>query len=180
MAATESGNTELNQRSAATEQGVVLFPRRPDGRFELRALLWLPRPVAEVFEFFSDAANLDAITPDSLRFEVRTPRPIEMRHGSQIDYRLKIRGIPIKWRSLISAWEPPHRFVDEQLHGPYRVWRHEHSFRECDGGTLCGDHVVYDMIGGALANALFVRRDLRSIFRYRCQCLRERFGESRD
>ncbi len=159
---------------------MVFFPHRADGRFELGAVLWLPRPVGEVFEFFSDAANLDAITPDSLRFEVLTPRPIEMRQGVQLDYRLKIRGLPIRWRSLISAWEPPHRFVDEQLRGPYRMWHHEHTFRACDGGTLCGDRVVYDLIGGALVNALFVRRDLRSIFDYRCRHLLERFGDPLD
>lgn len=179
MSATEHGVTSLEQRNASTERGVVSFARAAGGRFELRATLWLPRPVEEVFEFFSDAGNLDAITPDSLRFEILTPRPIDMRQGVLLDYRLKVRGIPFKWRSLISAWEPPHRFVDEQVRGPYRLWHHEHTFRECDGGTLCRDHVIYDMIGGALANALLVQRDLRNIFNFRCQSLRERFGTPR-
>ena len=129
-----------------------------------------------MFAFFSDAGNLDAITPDSLRFEILTPRPIEMREGVLLDYQLKVRGVPFKWRSLISAWEPPNRFVDEQVRGPYRTWHHEHTFRECEGGTLCGDRVFYDMLGGSVANWLLVRRDLRGIFNHRCRRLREVFG----
>ncbi len=179
MRTAANGEASPDQRNASTERGVVSFARAVDGRFELRAALWLPRPVEEVFEFFSDAGNLDSITPDSLRFEILTPRPIDMRQGALLDYRLKVRGIPFTWRSLISAWEPPHRFVDEQVRGPYRVWHHEHTFWKCDGGTLCRDQVIYDMIGGALANALLVQRDLRNIFNFRCQSLRERFGTRR-
>lgn len=169
-------NVNLDERSEQTERGVVTFGRTEQGQFELRAALWLRRPIEEVFEFFCDAGNLDAITPDSLRFEILTPRPIDMREGLLLDYRLKVRRVPLKWRSLISVWDPPYRFVDEQVRGPYRKWRHEHTFRACEGGTLCGDVVIYDMIGGALANALLVQRDLRGIFEHRCRRLREMLG----
>jgi hypothetical protein len=132
---------------------------------------WLPRTVGEVFPFFADARNLETITPPWLRFEVLTPAPIELRAGTLIDYRLKIHGVPVRWRTRISVWEPPHRFVDEQLRGPYRAWIHEHTFEARDGGTLSRDVVRYDMFGGKLADWLFVRRDVERIFDYRRQKL---------
>jgi ligand-binding SRPBCC domain-containing protein len=138
--------------------------------------IWLPRPLEEVFAFFSDAGNLDRLTPPWLRFEILTPRPIAMRPGALIDYRLRLRGIPIRWRSEITAWEPPFRFVDEQRRGPYRLWRHQHTFAERDGGTVVGDRVEYAVWGGALVNKLFVERDVRAIFRYRQQTLQSLFG----
>jgi hypothetical protein len=139
--------------------------------------LWLPRSRDEVFPFFADAGNLETITPPWLNFQIITPRPIAMRPGTLIDYRLKIRGFPAKWRTLISAWEPPFRFVDEQVRGPYRRWHHEHTFEEKDGGTLCRDRVEYDMVGGALINWLLVRRDVESIFAYRRKKLLEVFDQ---
>ncbi len=128
---------------------------------------WLPRPRAEVFPFFADAANLQAITPPWLDFRILTPGPIAMRPGALIDYRLKLRGFPIRWRTKITVWEPPFRFVDRQLKGPYRQWVHEHSFEEKDGGTLCRDRVDYAVPGGALVNRIFVQRDVETIFAYR-------------
>jgi ligand-binding SRPBCC domain-containing protein len=145
------------------------------GAFTLTAEQWLPRPVDEVFRFFADAGNLDALTPRWLRFEIVTPRPIEMKVGALIDYRLRLRGWPIRWQSEISDWSPPHRFVDEQRRGPYRLWHHTHTFAARDGGTLVRDVVRYDVPGGAVANALLVRRDLRKIFTYRQRRLAERF-----
>ncbi len=138
--------------------------------------LWLPRPRSEVFAFFGDALNLQAITPDFLNFQVLTPRPIEMRAGTLIDYKLRVRGIPLRWRTLIRAWEPPFRFVDEQLRGPYRQWIHEHTFEERDGGTLARDVVRYSVFGGALIDRLFVRRDVEKIFAYRSKRLLELLG----
>ncbi len=135
--------------------------------------LWLPRPREEVFNFFGDALNLQAITPPFLNFEVLTPAPIEMRAGTLIDYKLRVRGIPLRWRTLISAWEPPHRFMDEQLRGPYRQWIHEHTFEERDGGTLARDVVRYSVFGGALVDWLFVRRDVEKIFAYREKRMKE-------
>ena len=153
---------------------------RRDERWVLDCEQWLPRRVEDVWPFFADAANLEAITPPYLKFEVVTPPPIEMRVGTRIDYRLKLHGLPIRWRTEITAWEPPHRFVDEQLKGPYKLWRHEHRFIEQDGGTLTTDRVEYRLPGGPLAplaHALLVERDVRGIFRFRHDRLAERFAE---
>ena len=114
--------------------------------------LWLPRPRPEVFEFFSDAFNLEKITPPLLKFHVVTAPPIRMQEGTEIEYRLKIRGIPMRWRSRITVWDPPRRFVDEQLHGPYRLWVHEHRFTEDAGGTSCEDSVEYAPAGRRLTH----------------------------
>jgi ligand-binding SRPBCC domain-containing protein len=144
--------------------------------FHFDARLWLPRPRAEIFDFFSNALNLEQITPPWLKFEVITKQPIDIREGTQIDYRLRIRGIPVRWQSRITAWEPPHRFVDEQERGPYRLWVHEHRFTEDAGGTWCEDHVKYSPLGGALVNRLLVRRDIQQIFDYRTMRLQKIFG----
>lgn len=144
--------------------------------FLFNAELWLPRPVAEVFPFFSEARNLEELTPPWLKFEVLTPDPVQMRAGTLIDYRIHIHGIPIRWRTEIIVWEPPHRFVDTQLSGPYRLWHHTHTFTEKDGGTLCRDEVRYHPIGGTLMNTLFVRADVERIFAYRQKRLLEIFG----
>ena len=156
--------------------------RRPDfsepapaGSHLFTAELWLPRPRAEVFPFFGDAANLEAITPPWLRFEILTPRPIAMAPGTLIDYRLRVHGIPLRWQTEIMVWEPPFCFLDEQRRGPYRLWRHWHTFEEKDGGTLCRDRVEYRVPGGALMNWLFVRHDVARIFRHRQQKLAELF-----
>ena len=93
-----------------------------------------------------------------------------------IDYRISIHGFPIGWRTEIVEWDPPHRFVDEQLKGPYTLWHHTHSFEERDGGTCCRDDVRYRPYGGMLMNALFVRRDVKRIFAYRRKRLNELFG----
>jgi ligand-binding SRPBCC domain-containing protein len=143
--------------------------------FVFESSLWLPRKREEVFPFFADAANLEAITPPSLTGHILTPRPIEMRAGTTIDYQLRIKGFPARWRTLISAWEPPFRFVDEQLRGPYRRWHHTHTFEEHDGGTLCKDRVEYDMLGGWLVNKFLVRGDIETIFGWRRKRLMECF-----
>jgi hypothetical protein len=137
---------------------------------------WVPRPLDEVFAFFSDAGNLQVITPAWLSFEILTPRPIAMRVGAIIDYRLRIHGFPVKWKTEITAWEPPHRFVDEQRRGPYRLWVHEHRFAERDGGTQMLDRVHYAVPGGKWIERLFVKRDVERIFAYREARLRELFG----
>jgi ligand-binding SRPBCC domain-containing protein len=142
--------------------------------FETRQ--WLPAPPEEVFHFFADAFNLERLTPPWLRFQVITPAPIEMAAGAVIDYRLKLHGIPVGWRSEITAWEPPRRFVDRQLKGPYRQWIHQHTFEASDGGTLAVDRVEYAVPGGWLVRKLLVERDLRKIFEYRKGKLREALG----
>ncbi len=153
----------------------IEFTRTATGTTLLSASLWLPRPRAEVFPFFADALNLNRLTPAYLHFRIMTPSPIEMRPGCLIDYRIRLHGIPLRWRTRISAWEPPMRFVDEQMHGPYRLWIHEHLFEEDNGGTLCLDRVEYAVAGGWLVDTLFVRRDLRRIFSYRRQILKDLF-----
>ena len=142
----------------------------------LRAECVVPRPLGEVFPFFADAMNLERITPPLVRFRVLTPAPITMRIGLLIDYQLRIRGLPVRWQSEITAWEPQRRFVDEQRCGPYKFWRHEHRFEACDGGTRMIDEVNYGVPGGALVNWLVVGRDVRKIFAYRQQALRDIFG----
>jgi len=112
---------------------------------------WFPERLETVFQFFADAFNLESITPPWLNFEVLTPRPFEMRQGCLIDYKLRLHAIPIKWKTEISAWEPPFRFVDRQLSGPYRSWIHEHRFESVDDGTRVIDRVEYQVPGGALA-----------------------------
>ncbi|MEO8275515.1 MAG: SRPBCC family protein [Thermoanaerobaculia bacterium] len=143
--------------------------------FEKKTEIRLPRDRDEVFAFFADAANLERLTPPWLGFEILSPQPLAMHVGTLIDYRLRIHFIPVRWRSEITVWEPPFRFVDEQRRGPYRLWHHTHTFEECDGGTLVGDHVRYAVPGGALVHRLLVEKDVRTIFDYREKTLRELF-----
>jgi ligand-binding SRPBCC domain-containing protein len=144
---------------------------------EFHSEIWLPLPPEQVFPFFADAANLDLITPEWLNFHTVTPLPIEMRVGTQIDYKLRIHGFPVRWRTLISAWEPPFRFVDEQLRGPYRQWIHEHTFAARDCGTLMTDHVRYAVFCDWLVHGLFVRGDIEKIFAARSVVLAKHFGK---
>jgi len=144
--------------------------------FTHRSELFVARPRSEVFPFFADARNLEELTPDWLSFTVLTPDPIPMAVGTTIDYRLAWHGIPLRWRSEIADWEPPHRFIDRQLRGPYRLWHHEHRFEEVEGGTNVIDEVEYAVWGGALAVNLGVRRDVERIFAYRSERLAEIFG----
>ncbi len=143
--------------------------------YTLLTELWLPRPRDAVFPFFGEARNLETLTPPWLQFEVLTPAPIAMQAGTLIDYRIRVHGLAIRWRTEIAEWDPPHRFVDVQQRGPYTLWHHTHSFEERDGGTLCRDRVRYRPRGGTLIHWLFVRRDVASIFQYREQRLRKIF-----
>lgn len=141
--------------------------------FKLTTEQLIEKSQEEVFSYFSDAHNLPEITPPWLHFEMLTPYPIEMEVGTLIDYQLKLRGIPVRWQSEITEWEPPHFFADKQRRGPYRCWIHKHTFVETDGGTLVGDDVEYAVLGGKLINKLFVRPDIEKIFDYRAQKLQE-------
>ena len=144
--------------------------------FTLTNELWLPHQPQDVFPFFADAFNLERLTPPSLGFQVLTPPPIEMRVGTLIDYRVRLRGIPMRWQSEITEWEPPHRFVDEQRRGPYRQWIHEHTFTSQDGGTMAKDTVRYAVLGGAIVQRLFVASELKRIFQYRNAALKDHFS----
>lgn len=147
--------------------------------YTITAELWLPQPPEHVFEFFSDAHNLEAITPAMLNFKVLTPQPIVMAEGTLIDYKLKVRGVPMRWTSRITVWNPPHRFVDEQVRGPYKLWRHEHTFTPHEGGTLARDRVDFLSRGGVFApllHRLLVNRDVQAIFDHRTAALRDHFG----
>jgi hypothetical protein len=142
--------------------------------FKIHTELWLARRREEVFPFFSDPRNLEKITPPWLKFEVLTA-PSTMQAGSLIDYRIRVHGLAVRWRTEIVEWNPPHRFADVQLPGPYKLWHHTHTFEDRDGGTLCLDDVRYYPRGGALINWLFVRRDVNKIFAYRNQTLAQIF-----
>jgi ligand-binding SRPBCC domain-containing protein len=144
--------------------------------FVLNSEQWIRKPVEEVFAFFSEPRNLQAITPSWLDFAIVNPADIVMREGALIDYRLRLHGLPLRWRSRIRAWEPPRRFVDEQVKGPYRLWVHEHTFESAAGGTTVRDRVDYAVPGGALIQRLFVARDVEKIFRYRRETLVRIFG----
>lgn len=142
---------------------------------ELRCSVVLPRTRDHVFDFFSDAFQLEQITPPWLNFKILTPAPIDLKEGCLIDYQIRLHGIPIQWRTEISSWDPPYSFTDRQLRGPYKLWEHLHTFEEVDGGTLTTDCVRYKAIGGRFANWLMVERDLRQIFEYRHQRMLELF-----
>ena len=141
------------------------------GHHTLRTEQRLEGTPDEVFPFFADAGNLEAITPPWLAFRVVTPRPIEMRAGALIEYRLKLHGVPIRWLTRIEEWVPGERFVDAQLHGPYRLWHHTHEFepRRRRRHADARQRAVALPLGrlGELARRLFVGRDLERIFDYR-------------
>jgi ligand-binding SRPBCC domain-containing protein len=156
-------------------------PSRAGGldTYDLETWLWLPIRRPAIFAFFSDATNLQRLTPPVLRFTVLTPAPIEMRAGARIEYRLRLRGVPLRWTTGITNWDPPDRFVDTQLRGPYREWTHTHTFEGQDEGTLVRDHVRYALPGprplARIVNALLVAPDTRAIFEFRHEALTDIF-----
>jgi ligand-binding SRPBCC domain-containing protein len=131
---------------------------------------WVPLPPAEVFPFYANAINLERITPPFLRFRVHPSSGEALRDGTLIDYRLRLHGIPVGWRSRIESWRPDGEFVDRQVRGPYALWHHRHTFEPYAGGTLVRDRVRYRLPFGALGELLagrLVARDLERIFAYR-------------
>lgn len=138
----------------------------------------IPKPRREVFQFFADAHNLERITPDFLQFHILTPGPIKMRPGARIDYELRLYGIPVRWRTLIEDFVADEYFVDVQISGPYRSWRHRHDFEQSPIGTLMHDRVEYELpfgFFGALAHRLFVKSSLAKIFDHRNQEIKKFF-----
>ena len=146
--------------------------------YTLKREQFVPRPLEEVFEFFSDARNLQVITPPWLNFQILTRGPIHVEAGTLLDYRLKWHGLPIAWQTKIITWNPPRSFVDLQLRGPYKLWHHTHTFAAVPGGTQMTDVVNYELpLGfmGAIAHRLRVRSDLERVFDYRMKVIAERF-----
>ena len=135
--------------------------------YRLTTEVRVAEPRERVFRFFADAFQLESITPPWLHFTVQSQPPIQMRTGTLIDYKLRLHGIPLRWRSKISNWEPPFQFVDEQVKGPYRQWHHRHVFQEVDRGTLIRDVVHYRVPFGRIVHPLIVRRNLTKIFEFR-------------
>lgn len=141
----------------------------------------LQAPVEDVFQFFCSIENLEKMTPSSLRFETLTPKPIRIQQGSIIDHRIHLHGIPMRWRTEICVWEPPNRFVDRQLIGPYSLWEHEHRFEFLDGSTQMTDTVRYRSKGWLfepLIERFFVRKQVEAIFQHRTERIQALFGNS--
>ncbi|RPI27447.1 MAG: CDP-paratose 2-epimerase [Acidobacteria bacterium] len=145
--------------------------------------IWVPASPGYLFDFFSRAENLQLVTPSWLSFQILTPLPIEMRLGARIDYRIRLYGWPVTWRTQITGWEPPRRFEDTQLAGPYRLWVHEHLFEAENAGTRMVDRVRYLGRGGPfepLVNSLLVRSRLEKIFAFREEAFRQLFAQPPD
>lgn len=148
----------------------ITFERQGEGAWLLRATQRIPLPRAQLFPFFSDARNLALITPPRMGFRIRTPEPIEMREGTLIDYTVRVAGVPVRWRTLISRWDPPNEFADEQLRGPYALWHHRHRFTAVTPDeTRMDDEVLSRLPFAPLGNVAlpFVKGELRRIFEYR-------------
>lgn len=144
----------------------------------LERLQVLTRPREEVFAFFERAENLARITPDFVNFEITTPTPIEMGEGALIDYRIRLFGVPMRWRTRIEEYRSNDRFVDTQVRGPYAVWRHTHLFADVPGGTEMRDIVEYEVplgLLGSVARRLFVARTLDRIFDHRAEAIAQIF-----
>jgi ligand-binding SRPBCC domain-containing protein len=162
-----------------SSRSIAITPDSKSG-YRLSAEMAVELPLVQVFDLFSDAMQLERITPPWLHFSVLTPQPVEMKAGTLLDYRLYLHRIPINWRTVISVWEPPYRFVDQQLRGPYKRWYHEHTFSEVDGKTIAKDNVHYIPRGGRLLHKWLVRPDLEKIFRFRQDMLARIFQEIRE
>ncbi len=147
--------------------------------YTLRRRQFIPRPIDRVFAFFQAPENLGKITPSSMRFTILTPLPFSIHKGRLIDYIIRLSGVPMHWRTLISEYQPPNMFVDEQLKGPYLMWHHTHAFMEVGGGTMMTDRVRYVLpfgIIGDLVHRIYIRKQLEYIFDYRREVLARLFG----
>jgi ligand-binding SRPBCC domain-containing protein len=145
----------------------------------LRREQWVPRPLEEVFAFFSDARNLEVLTPPWLHFRILTSEITAVSQGTLIRYKLSWRGIPLRWTTKITLWQPPRAFEDFQLSGPYTLWHHTHSFESLNNGTLMTDEVRYRLPFGPLGKLvhwLAVKANVESIFDYRYQQIERLFG----
>ena len=142
---------------------------------------WVPKTIEEIFPFFAEAKNLEKITPPHLRFHIVGMNTETINKGTLIDYKLQLYGVPFKWKTKISEFEPNKMFIDEQLKGPYSKWVHLHTFEQINGGTLLKDLVHYRIPMGALGKILlgrFIRKDIEKIFNYRKSVIAELFGDA--
>lgn len=147
------------------------------GKYRLVTRMVIGVSVEEVFGFFSEAENLNVITPGWLHFRISSQEPIEMKEGTIIDYRLRLHRVPFNWTSEIRDWSPPFQFRDIQVRGPFKLWSHLHRFTELSpASTLVEDMVDYAVPGNRLVNWLFVERDVRRIFAYRQDALTAQFS----
>ncbi len=141
----------------------------------------VPRSRSEVFAFFSNPANLECLTPPWLHFHILTPEPLPRGEGALFEYRLRVRGLPLRWRTLIEEWREGERFVDRQVRGPYALWHHTHLFEILpDGGTRITDRVRYRApfgLFGRLATLLYLQRDIGRVFEFRRKVIEELFGQ---
>ncbi len=160
----------------------IHIERRPEGAWRLFCCQWLPGHPAQVFPFFGTPRNLERITPPFLSFRIRRIRDEPLEAGSVIDYSLRLHRLPIRWRTLIDVWEPPHRFVDLQIRGPFRQWRHRHTFQASGDGTLVADVVDFDLYCRPLARTplpAWVGAELTAIFEYRRRATARAFDARR-
>ena len=141
----------------------------------------ISKSIIDVFDFFSKPENLSVITPNKMDFKILTPSPIEMKEGTLIDYTVKIMSFPIRWRTLITKYDPPNMFIDQQLKGPYSMWHHTHLFEKInDNETLIKDVILYAVpfsFIGSITHSLYIKRDLENIFDYRSQEIKRIFND---
>ena len=141
----------------------------------------ISKSIIDVFDFFSKPENLSVITPNKMDFRILTPSPIEMKEGTLIDYTVKIMSFPIRWRTLITKYDPPNTFIDQQLKGPYSMWHHTHLFEKInDNETLIKDIILYAVpfsFIGSITHSLYIKRDLENIFDYRSQEIKRIFND---
>jgi len=134
----------------------------------------------EVFGFFEKPENLQIITPDWMKFDIITPHPLEMKEHAEFDYKISLMFIPLKWKTEITNYDPPYKFVDEQKKGPYKLWIHTHTFEAVGNKTKITDNVDYDLFGGPfkiLVHSLYIRKNLESIFNYRSRKINQLFNK---
>lgn len=158
----------------------IRIERQPGWAWMLHATQVIPLARERLFPFFSDARNLAVITPPAMQFHIFTPQPIVMREGTVIDYTVRVAGVPLRWRTLISHWDPPTEFADEQLRGPYAIWQHRHRFTALGSDTTrMDDEVLFRLPFAPLGDiaAPFVKRELRRIFRYRHAAIERAIAE---
>ena len=146
--------------------------------FEINKTQFIEKPIEKVFDFFSKPENLEKITPKYLAFNIISSLPIKMKKGKIIDYTIRLLKFRVHWRTLITSYEPPYLFIDEQIKGPYKFWHHTHTFESKNGGVEITDKVRYAIPFGWLGwilNFFWIRPDLEKIFNYRKDIIQKYF-----